>query len=77
MTDYGYLPLLEQCCDNCRYMRVVLPDNDALSCRRYAPRWAAASRIQVQTKLTRSVGWFPAVVPGGWCGEWVPREVSE
>jgi len=77
MNSYGYPPLLEQCCDNCRYMRASFDDNDALSCRRYAPRWAAVSPMQVLTELTRSVGWFPAVAPGGWCGEWAPGDAGE
>lgn len=73
MTDYGYPPTDVQYCENCRYSRACRRDDDVLSCRRHAP---VLTDIKASDYDKTAWGWYPAVTPGGWCGEWAPREVT-
>jgi hypothetical protein len=45
----------------------LLRDDDVLSCRRHAP---ALTDLKASDDDKTAWGWFPAVIPGGWCGEW-------
>ena len=80
MTNHGYPPLDEQECGNCRYgvwhrrrSRAIKRSDDVLSCRRHAPK---LSDLKHSDDDKTAWGWWPAVCPDLWCGEWGPREVT-
>jgi hypothetical protein len=66
-------PLAEQSCESCRYSRALLRDDDVLSCRRHAP---ALTDLKASDDDKTAWGWFPAVIPDGWCGEWAAAEAD-
>jgi hypothetical protein len=51
----------------------LLRDDDVLSCRRHAP---ALTDLKASDDDKTAWGWFPAVIPGGWCGEWAAVEAD-
>lgn len=69
MADhYGYPPLSEQSCENCRYSRPATGVNiSALRCARHAP---ALSEPITTAAFTTRWGCWPAVLPENWCGDW-------
>lgn len=71
MTNYGYPPLFEQDCSSCRYSRTCLRDDGVLSCRRHAP---VLTELKASDDDKTAWGWWPAVAPDFWCGEWAPQE---
>jgi hypothetical protein len=73
MNNHGYPPLDEQECGNCRYSRATTRADDVLSCRCKSP-WLTDLKHSDDDKT--AWGWWPAVCPDFWCGEWAPQEVT-
>ena len=50
-------------CQNCRFWQSLRNEGQAAlgECRRYAPK------VYFETQR---IGFFPAVKPDGWCGDW-------
>lgn len=73
MADpYGFPPLEEQRCENCRYSRPMAGVNiTALRCARHAPQISEAVTVAA---FTARWGCWPAVLPENWCGEWCAKE---
>jgi hypothetical protein len=72
MSNHGYPPLDEQACGNCRYSRATRTDA-VLSCRCNSPK---LTDLKFSTDDKTAWGWWPAVTPEWWCGEWAPQEVT-
>lgn len=72
MADpYGFPPLEEQRCENCRYSRPMAGVITALRCARHAPQISEAVTVEA---FTARWGCWPAVLPENWCGEWCAKE---
>lgn len=66
---------MSESCENCHYRREV---NGAHQCRRRAPVVTTfpvpVQGIQGMSMQFHSVAAWPAVEPGGWCGEWASND---
>ena len=72
-NTYGYPPVEQQHCGICRYA-VELPKrdfDDVVRCARHAPVILPEPLDPEDPTL---YGYWPAVLPDCWCGEWAPKD---
>jgi hypothetical protein len=66
-------PMHEQHCGNCRYATELGSADDAISCRRHAPRIVPELLAKDDPYDPFAWGSWPVVPIGQWCGEWCGR----
>jgi len=77
MSNYGYPPVGEQACGNCRFsLELPKRDDDILRCACHAPQILGFECRRSDDPAT-VWGHWPATLPELWCGEWAPREENQ